>query len=207
MLLGVDAGGYVGLTFGSRESDGGRSVELVEQRIREYLHLPGAGAEPNGGLDRRPKAPAFEGRGLGGGEDFRLQDHTGKPLVLVFFLHTCPHCQEALRFFKSALAKIPEKQRPQLIGVSSEHNSYAVSSTPERGGLGLLSDSGRSRPQNSQRLRGFFRDTGYLSPRLAAPNRPPRERLERRSSADLGAHGTCEDRKNAGAHVTEPRGV
>ena len=47
--------------------------------------------------------------------------------MLIFFLHTCPHCHSALQFLQEQLAAIPPEKRPDLIGVSiSNHGSDAV---------------------------------------------------------------------------------
>ncbi|MFT4570646.1 MAG: peroxiredoxin [Hyphomicrobiaceae bacterium] len=127
VLIGVNADGSVGLTMGSMEAGEAQSLRLVEDRLREYLRLPAAGDVPSGELERRPIAPHFEAKALSGTEIFRLADYAGKPMVVVFFLHTCPHCHQALRFFKEALAAIPENVRPILIGISSQ----------DRGALGI----------------------------------------------------------------------
>ena len=42
-------------------------------------------------------------------------DFRGKPLVLIFFLHTCPHCHEELAFLRTQLEAIPEDKRPPAI--------------------------------------------------------------------------------------------
>jgi len=126
VLLGVDAQGHVTLTMGSFEGEDLRPVASVENQLRRHLRLPEAGTAPDGELALRPVAPPFDAKRLGGGERFRLGDLAGKPVVLVFFLHNCPHCHEALRFFKKALAEIPEQRRPVLIGVSSEDRAYTV---------------------------------------------------------------------------------
>ena len=55
-----------------------------------------------------PLAPAFSAERLEGGARFELASLRGKPAILIFFLHTCPHCHEALRFLKQALAELPE---------------------------------------------------------------------------------------------------
>lgn len=63
---------------------------------------------------------------MGGGGRLRLSDLSGKPVVLAFFLPTCPHCRDALRFFRSELVRIPDKIRPVLVGVSLDSRPYAV---------------------------------------------------------------------------------
>ena len=60
----------------------------------------------------------FEAQRLDGGDPVRLADLAGQPIVLIFFLHTCPHCHSALAFLKEQLEKIPEDKRPTLLGIS-----------------------------------------------------------------------------------------
>ena len=79
--------------------------------------FPAPAPSTSGELDQRPKAPPFEAERMGGGDRFRLADLSGKPVVLVFFLPTCPHCQDALRFFKSELAA-HSREDPSGVGGS-----------------------------------------------------------------------------------------
>lgn len=118
-VLGVDAEGYVSdLSLSSFEKGDGDAWKLTADRIRQGLHMPTKHEAIPGALDQRPLAPLFETPFLDGGEPFRLADTRGKPLVLIFFLHTCPHCHAALEFFKKHLQEIPEAKRPALIGIS-----------------------------------------------------------------------------------------
>jgi peroxiredoxin len=126
VLLGIDTEGYLSLGMGSFETEAPDAVALVENRLREHLRLPEAGAAPSGELERRPMAPLFEAQRMGGGEPFRLADLSGRPVVLIFFLHTCPHCHLALRFFKEQLEQIPEEVRPALVGVSMQNQVTSV---------------------------------------------------------------------------------
>ncbi len=129
-LLGTDAEGRVGLAMVGYEHDPvAQQTAAIEARVREYLRLPRVGAVSSGALDQRPKAPPFEAKRMSGGDRFRLSDLSGKPVVLAFFLPTCPHCQDALRFFRSELTTIPEKLRPVLVGVSIDSRPYAVEAT------------------------------------------------------------------------------
>ncbi|MBI5504178.1 MAG: redoxin domain-containing protein [Deltaproteobacteria bacterium] len=130
-LLGIDGEGRVGLARIGFEHEPAIPAAAIEASVREYLRLPRVGAVANGELDQRPKAPPFEAERVGGGDRLRLSDLSGKPVVLAFFLPTCPHCRDALRFFKSELARIPEKIRPMLVGVSIDSRAYAVQATLE----------------------------------------------------------------------------
>jgi len=71
----------------------------------------------------------------------------GKPLLLLFFLHTCPHCHEALAFLKKALAEMPEDKRPLLVGLELTGQSDAVRETLRKDGLNffpvLFDDAGK----------------------------------------------------------------
>ncbi len=125
-VLGVDAEGYITLAMGSFKTEALDPVAVIENRLREHLRLPEAGAATSGELERRPLAPLFEARRMGGGEPFRLADLAGRPVVLVFFMHTCPHCHSALRFFKDELEQIPEESRPVLVGVSLQNKVASV---------------------------------------------------------------------------------
>jgi peroxiredoxin len=129
MLVGADAEGRVGLAVVGTAEEEAPSVETLEARLREYLRLPRAGAAAaTGRLDETPKAPLFEAERLDGGAPIRLAEHAGKPVVLTFFLSGCSHCQDALRFFRDELARMPEKARPVFVGIATDTRSYAVES-------------------------------------------------------------------------------
>jgi len=128
-LLGTDAEGRVGLAMVAYEHEPALPAAAVEARVREYLRLPRTGAAASGELDQQPKAPPFEAERMSASERFRLSDLSGKPVALTFFLPTCPHCRDALRFFKGELARIPEKNRPVLVGVSIDSRVGAVEET------------------------------------------------------------------------------
>jgi len=129
MLVGADSERRVGLAVIGVEREEGPSAEVLEGRIREYLRLPRAGAVVDGKLDALPMAPPFEAKRIDGGAPLRLSDLSGKPAILTFFLSTCSHCQDALRFFKAELARIPDDKRPAFVGIANDVRSYSVEST------------------------------------------------------------------------------
>ena len=118
-MLGVDTEGYV--IFGYSEFPG-REAEAIETNLRAALRLPEFGA----GGPSRPEAPAFRAPVLDRDEPFDTAAHRGEPLVLVFFLHTCPHCHAALRFLKTALEELPEERRPRLLGIEIGGQTHVV---------------------------------------------------------------------------------
>jgi peroxiredoxin len=126
LMLGVDSEGYVvfGIThFPTDEAD---ADEVVSAMLRDALRLPRkvAGVEPE--LGTRPAAPPFRVEILDSDAPFDLAAHRGEPVLLIFFLHTCPHCHEALRALKQALAEMPEDQRPPLVGIEISGRTQPV---------------------------------------------------------------------------------
>jgi peroxiredoxin len=118
-MLGVDTEGYV--IFGYSEFPG-RDAEAIETNLRAALRLPALGS----GGPSRPEAPAFTAPVLDSDEPFDTAAHRGEPLVLVFFLHTCPHCHAALRFLETTLAELPEQQRPRLAAIEIGGQTHVV---------------------------------------------------------------------------------
>jgi len=125
-LLGIDAEGYV--IFGVQAYAGGdpKAGVGIESQLRDALRLPpiDTGSEPI--LGSRPVAPEFSAKILDSDESFDLAKHRGEAVVLIFFLHTCPHCHQTLTFLKSALAEMPEDKRPLLVGVEITGKTAAV---------------------------------------------------------------------------------
>jgi peroxiredoxin len=113
------------LVFGEEyfPEEGPDPAGSVEQILRSQLRLPGRN---DGSLAALPLAPSFSAERLEGGARFELASLRGKPAILVFFLHTCPHCHEALRFLKGALADLPETERPALVGISIANRTWSV---------------------------------------------------------------------------------
>jgi peroxiredoxin len=129
VMIGVDASGRAGFTLGGVEHGSDVPVGAVEAKVREFLRLPAVAATADGKLEPRIPAPPFEAERLDGGKPVRLADAAGKPVVLVFFQPTCSHCQDALRFFRAELARIPEKTRPVLLGISGDGRASSVHAT------------------------------------------------------------------------------
>jgi peroxiredoxin len=85
--------------------------------VRQRLRLPALGGRLEPVLGEAPPAPDFEAPRLDGGS-FKLSALRGRGVVLIFFLHTCPHCHAALRALREQLPALPEATRPELVGVS-----------------------------------------------------------------------------------------
>jgi peroxiredoxin/nitrate/TMAO reductase-like tetraheme cytochrome c subunit len=122
-MLGVDAEGYLVWGFLSFPTQAPKAVEAVESQMRTALRIPEESASDP--LDR-PLAPNFTAEVLDSDKPFDLRSTRGQPVVLIFFLHTCPHCHDALTFLKEALAELPEDQRPKLYGLEITGRTAAV---------------------------------------------------------------------------------
>jgi peroxiredoxin len=112
---------------------------LLAGELREWLRIPEADAAA-AGLDGsgRPPAPDFRAERLDGSGAFELSSLAGKPAVLIFFLHTCPHCHHALAALKEQLAALPEAVRPALLGVSVAGRADEVVASLEKDGLAFF---------------------------------------------------------------------
>lgn len=135
MLVGTDSEGHVELAMVGFEQGQDVATAAIEARLRDFLRLAPADAADDGKLRIKPRAPDFEARRMSDGKTFRLAELSGQPVVLMFFLASCSHCQEALGFFKKELERFPEDGRPVLIGVSIDKRGYSVESELRSRGL------------------------------------------------------------------------
>ena len=118
-LLSVDTEGFLGdLAMSSFSTESEDAWKAIAAQIRDKLRIASPDDALAGALDQRPTAPPFETPRLAGGDPFALSSMQGKPLVLIFFLHTCPHCHSALQFLQEQIAALPEEKRPAIIGIS-----------------------------------------------------------------------------------------
>jgi peroxiredoxin len=125
-ILGADAEGYVSFGLGQFATDEPNAETAIETQLREAMRLPARGESVEPTLGTLPLAPDFRAQTLGPSESFDLAAQRGRPVILVFFLHTCPHCHELLAFLKETLPTLPENQRPTLVGVEISGRTEAV---------------------------------------------------------------------------------
>jgi len=124
-LLVVDAEGYIiGGVAGLAEQPKDGDV-LWAGELRRLLHLPAKQAAATPLLGMRPPAPDFEVVGLDLKSKLSLAQLDGKVVVLVFFLPTCPHCHDALKFL-DGLAKQLADPRLAIVPVSVSDKKYVV---------------------------------------------------------------------------------
>ncbi len=133
-VVGVDAEGYFTFGFDHVPPDPATATKLVELQLRQSLRIPEQGDAADPLRTDRPAAPEFRGVTIDG-ESVDSASFRGRPIALVFFLHTCPHCHHLLEFLKKHLPTIPEAQRPVLLGVSVSDDRAAVRAQMKSDGL------------------------------------------------------------------------
>ena len=94
----------------------------IEQSFRQWLRLATT--------SELPLAPDFTAQQFDGKGAFTLSSLRGQPVILMFFLYTCPHCHDALKFLAETLPKTSGK-RPKLVGVSTYGSELSVKSELE----------------------------------------------------------------------------
>jgi len=133
-MIGADAEGYIAFGVGNVSTEGKNPEAALEAQLRQALRLPEPGDEL-GLAEAAPLAPDFSGPRLEGGEDFKLSSLRGKPVIVAFFLHTCPHCHHLLQFLKDYLPTLPADKRPTLIGIEISDRRDAVRARLQSDGL------------------------------------------------------------------------
>lgn len=123
-ILGVDADGYVtfGLSYFPAPQDAEASTkELLADSMRVSLD------ETIGGeLYAWPEAPSLGATNLDDGTKIETEALRGKAAIVIFFLHTCPHCHKALESIKGILEGMPQAQRPALVAISVQNAPTAI---------------------------------------------------------------------------------
>jgi len=125
VLIGSDPEGYLVFFRPYEVTTSEGSQQRIEDELRASMRLPAAETSVSGTLIDHPVAPTFVTPDVNG-KEFDFASVAGKPVVLVFFLHTCPHCHHALEFFETALAKIEADKRPQLVAISLQDHPTAI---------------------------------------------------------------------------------
>ncbi len=135
-LIGMNSEGYYLFGIGRVMQGIDDPAVRLEAQLREELRLPSneeSSSVPT--LGEYPMAPDFTTTRLDSATSFTLSELRGKTVILILFLHTCPHCHHALNFLKKELPKIPEDKRPVLIGVEVSGKRGAASERLKEEGL------------------------------------------------------------------------
>ena len=116
----VDNKGYL---LGGVPVQSAEEAPYIEAQLRQVLRLRDA-EEDNLVFGVKTKAPDFEVVGLDG-KKLELSSLENKVAVVVFFLHTCPHCHDALRFLNALKKQIPRDDFA-IIPISIRNMQMAV---------------------------------------------------------------------------------
>ena len=133
-VIGVDPEGYISFGMAGFSTEGTDPAASVEVQLRQALRLSAPGEE-EALQPEAPMAPDFSAPRLEGGEDFHLSSLRGKPVIIAFFLHTCPHCHHMLEFMKDYLPTLPADKRPELVGIEISDRREAVRARLKSDGL------------------------------------------------------------------------
>ena len=206
-LLGVDAEGYVIFGLGQFAVDEPRRAIAIEAQIREALRLPARptdAAEPGSEASRSPRPSGR--RCSTSKEGFDLASQRGKPLVLIFFLHTCPHCHDLLALPEGVPADAAGGQAPAA-GRGRDLRAHGIGAhAAAHGRLRLLPGPVRSDGKirgGLRRLRGRSR---HLPDRRQGRIVEPHAGLARPARGPA-AHADREARRRAGADAAAHQGL
>jgi peroxiredoxin len=125
-LLGIDADGYVGFGVAQFPPEGDLEAFAAEI-LYERLRVPAEGdGEGDGALYAWPSAPELDVVSMADGSKRTIASLAGGPAIVIFFLHTCPHCHKALEAIEAILEGLPEDQRPELVAISVQNSPSAI---------------------------------------------------------------------------------
>lgn len=125
-VLGVDPEGYMSFAVGNFAQTGDVTAE-VEANLRQQLRIEANAAPAHAGeLLRFPPAPALGVVEMSSGKVLETKMLAGRAAIVIFFLHTCPHCHKALASIKETLAKMSEAEKPRLVAISIQDDPSAV---------------------------------------------------------------------------------
>jgi peroxiredoxin/nitrate/TMAO reductase-like tetraheme cytochrome c subunit len=133
LILLVDAEGWImgGVSgFDARLDD---PIPYYERTLRETLRLARTGGSVAPELGLLPPAPPFRLRSVDG-DALESADLEGRVVALVFFLPTCPHCHELLRFLQGQHAALQEAGL-SVVAVSVLDRRYVIDSMKKKLGL------------------------------------------------------------------------
>lgn len=134
-IIGVDPEGYMSFVLGHFPK--GPDLEAhVDADLREALRLEDASARADdGALFRYAQAPDLGVVEMSSGNVLETKALAGRPAIVIFFLHTCPHCHKALESIRETLAALSEAERPKLVAISIQNDPSAVRSAMKELGL------------------------------------------------------------------------
>lgn len=136
-ILGVDADGYV--TFGlSYFPTPDEAEDATKEQLAQAMRISFAEGG-DGELYAWPAAPALSVLSMDDGKKLETGQLRGRAAIVIFFLHTCPHCHKALEAIKGILDGLEEAKRPALVAISVQNAPTAVRKSMKDLGLDFFS--------------------------------------------------------------------
>jgi peroxiredoxin len=133
LILLVDAEGWVVGGVAGFASEVADPAQFYERSIRESLRLTRKGESMQPELGLLPPAPPFRVASLDGSE-LDSAELEGRVVALVFYLPTCPHCHELLRFLEKLQSELGE-QGLTVVAVSVRNRRYVIETMVKQLGL------------------------------------------------------------------------
>ncbi len=136
-LLVVDAESYViggisGLDKLPKDND-----DATLDGLRRLLSLAPKSKAATPTMGVRPQAPPFDVVGLDGTTHLTSAELAGKVVVFIFFLPTCPHCHEVLKYL-DGLQKQLANPELAIVPVSVSDKKYVVEGMVKDLGISLV---------------------------------------------------------------------
>jgi predicted CXXCH cytochrome family protein len=124
-LILVDSQGSITQVVGGLAAEPESTDVAYASALRQVLDLPeeDSAATPIFGV--LPQAPPFEVASLDGQSRAKLADYSGKVLVFLFFLPTCPHCHEMLKYLQSLTHQLSNPDLA-IVPVSISDKRYVI---------------------------------------------------------------------------------
>src|SRR5262249_41232032 len=124
-LILVDAQGTIAQSVGNLAAEPESTDVAYANALRGILDLPeeDSAATPIFGV--LPAAPPFQVASLDGQSPVKLAAYSGKVLVFLFFLPTCPHCHEMLKYL-DALSHQLKNPELAIVPVSISDKKYVI---------------------------------------------------------------------------------
>ncbi len=129
IVLVIDAEGYIIYGWAGMEGDAEQVADFRDRELRRVLYLEQEQDAVAPSLGLAPEAPPFEVRSLTG-ETVTLEQLSGNVVVFMFFLPTCPHCHDALKFLDKLAAQLAHSDL-RIVPVSMSNRRYVIEDMQE----------------------------------------------------------------------------
>ena len=124
-ILGIDADGYVSFGLASF-APGDEATASARDQLRPALRIGDPAETSDGELLSFPEAPQLNVVSLASGDTVSIESLRGKAAIVIFFLHTCPHCHHALEAIEKIMKGLPDEQKPELVAISVQNSPAAI---------------------------------------------------------------------------------